>query len=245
MLCCRPAGEKHSWWAEVWSFVKWYFWWDDSGLEGEYVGELVNINNPKDPGFVLCQRGQRNYMCPKTVGNKTMTQVSPAFVDNMIKSGYRYISRDRDFLAKYACSEVCKPREMCYTKGVGKETGSDSLKGSEMRYDDKSNVRLDEFNKVMMDFVLAYGCQLSVTTTDDGPSHYRLSQKDKWAVLFIVHPSGLVLDVNYNLSADACNYNVLYDIKKSDCTFGIGNYEYLINKLKTLMTTNFIYPVNE
>lgn len=134
---------------------------------------------------------------------------------------------------------------MCYTKGVGKETDSDSLKGSEMKYDDKSNVRLEEFNKVMMNFVLAYGCQLSVTTSDDGPTHYRLSQKDKWAVLFIVHPSGLVLDVDYNLRADACNYDVLYDIKKSDCTFGIGNYEYLINKLKTLMATNFIHPVNE
>ena len=114
-----------------------------------------------------------------------------------------------------------------------------------MEYDNKTNVRLDEFNKLMMDFVLAYGCQLSVTTTDDGPSHYRLSQKSKWAVLFIVHPSGLVLGVDYNFKADAYNYDVLYDIKKSDCTFGIGNYEYLINKLKTLMATNFIHPVKE
>lgn len=245
MLYCRPAGEKRSWWSEVWSIIKWHLGFEDKSLDAEIIGELADPDNPKDPGFVLCQRGDRNYMCPKRKGNKTMTEVSPAFIEKMIASGYHYRIQDRDFLAKYAWPEVCKPQETCYTGDVGKETGSDRLKGLKMRYDDKSNVRLDEFNKVMMDFVLAYGCQLSVTTTDDGPSHYRLSQKDKWAVLFIVHPSGLVLDVNYNLSADACNYDVLYDIKKSDCTFGIGNYEYLINKLKTLMATNFINPVKE
>ena len=114
-----------------------------------------------------------------------------------------------------------------------------------MRYDDKSNVRLEEFNKVAMDFVLAYGCQLSVTTSDDGPSHYRLSQKDKWAVLFIVHPSGLVLDVDYNFRADACNYDVFYDIKKSSAWYGIGNYELLMDRVRTLMAKNFINPVKK
>lgn len=114
-----------------------------------------------------------------------------------------------------------------------------------MEYDNKTNVRLDEFNKVMMDFVLAYGCQLSVITTDDGPSDYRLSKKDKWALLFSVHPSGIVVKVDYNFRADACNYDVFYDIEKSEDLYGIGDYEPLINKVRTLMAKNFIYPVKK
>lgn len=134
---------------------------------------------------------------------------------------------------------------MCYTESVGKETGSDGLKGLEMEYDNKTNVRLDEFNKLMMDFVLTYGCQLSVIKTCDGPYDYRLSQKDKWAVLFNVHNSGIVLKVDYNFRADACNYDIYYDIEKSEDLYGIGSYEMLINKVKALMTKNFIYPVKK
>ncbi len=134
---------------------------------------------------------------------------------------------------------------MCYTKGVGKETGSDRLKGLKMAYENNSNERLDEFNKLMMDFVLTYGCQLSVIKTWDGPYDYRLSQKDKWAVLFNIHPSGIVLKVDYNFRADACNYDIYYDIEKSVDLYRIGNYEQIINKVRTLMAKNFIYPVKK
>lgn len=134
---------------------------------------------------------------------------------------------------------------MCYTKSVGKETGSDGLKGLEMEYDNKTNARLDEFNKLMMDFVLAYGCQLSVIKTWDGPYDYRLSKKGKWAVLFNVHNSGIVLKVDYNFRADACNYDIYYDIEKSEELYGIGDYEPLINKVKALMVKNSIYPVKK
>lgn len=134
---------------------------------------------------------------------------------------------------------------MCYTKGVGKETGSDRLKGLKMEYDNKSNVNLEEFNKVMMDFVLAYGCQLSVIKSWDGPYDYRLSMKDKWAVLFNVHNSGIVLKVDYNFRADACNYDIYYDIEKSEDLYGIGNYEPLINKVKALMAKHSIYQAKK
>lgn len=114
-----------------------------------------------------------------------------------------------------------------------------------MEYDNKTNVRLDEFNKLMMDFVLTYGCQLSVIKTLDGPYDYRLSQKDKWAVLFNVHNSGIVLKVDYNFRADACNYDTYYDIEKSEDLYGNGSYELLINKVKAIMTKNFIYPAKK
>lgn len=132
---------------------------------------------------------------------------------------------------------------VCYTKGVGKETGSDSLKGSEMVYSDNSNVRLDEFNRLVMNFVLEYGCQLSVSTSDSKISNYRLSKDGKWALLFTVHPSGTVLNVYYNFMADACNYDVFYDIKKSPDMYGIGNYDSILNSVKVLMAKNFIKPV--
>lgn len=119
------------------------------------------------------------------------------------------------------------------------------MKGLKMEYDNKTNVRLDEFNKLMMDFVLTYGCQLSVIKTWDGPYDYRLSQKDKWAVLFNIHPSGIVLKVDYNFRADACNYDIYYDIEKSVDLYRIGNYEQIINKVRTLMAKNFIYPVKK
>ena len=89
MLYCRPAGEKRSWWSEVWSIIKWHLGCKDKSLDTEMIGELTDPDNPKDPGFVLCQRGDRNYMCPKRKGNKTMTEVSPAFIERMVASGYQ------------------------------------------------------------------------------------------------------------------------------------------------------------
>lgn len=97
---------------------------------------------------------------------------------------------------------------------------------------------ISEFNEFMMGFVSHYNCKMEVDINEDGMYVYNLGSEVNWNVLFLVHPTGVVLKISYScLPYSNVYYDVFYDIAKSSILYDSDNYAIMQRDVKKLIDT--------